>query len=65
MPSTKGVYSPSGISRVEKLMPGAITLKARQKPQNRYQVKFGAIMIEELFSPIRMEKTSTIAMIRE
>ena len=42
MPSTKGVYRPRGISRVEKLMPGAMTLRARQKPQNRYHPKLGA-----------------------
>ena len=41
MPSTKGVYNPSGISRAEKLIPGAIMLKARQKPQKKYQPKFG------------------------
>ena len=44
IPSTSGVYSPSGISSVEKLIPGAITLNAIQKPQNRYQPNDGAMV---------------------
>ena len=41
---------------MEKLIPGAITLRARQKPQNRYQKKFGLISTLVILSPMRSAK---------
>ena len=60
-----GVYRPRGISRVEKLMPGAMTLKARQKPQNRYQKKFGSMVTEAMFSTFRITKMTIMHTARE
>lgn len=65
MPSTKGVYSPRGISNVEKLIPGAITLSARQKPQKRYHTKFGVIVTAANRSPSSSAKITAIATISE
>ena len=61
MPSTKGVYRPKGISRVEKLIPGAIILKARQKPQNTYQTNPGLIVTLKALRLIKREKTIIMA----
>ena len=49
IPDTKGSYRPNGISSVEKLIPGAIKLNARQKPQKRYHAKLGVIWTESIF----------------
>ena len=49
MPSTRGVYRPRGISKVEKLMPGAMMDSAMQNPQNRYQPKLGAMVTDSTF----------------
>ena len=65
MPSTKGVYSPRGINRVEKLMPGAMILSARQKPLKRYHPKDGAMVTDAILSPINSAKTRIIAIKRE
>ena len=56
IPSTKGVYKPKGINNVEKLIPGAITLNARQKPQKMYHAKLGVISTEEVFNVIKKLK---------
>ena len=65
MPSTKGVYRPSGMSRVEKLIPGAMILKARQNPQNRYHVKLGVMVTEALLNAVRRANTASMAVIME
>lgn len=62
MPFTNGVYKPSGIRSVEKLIPGAITLIARQKPQNRYQPKFGVISTDRSFNMSSKAKSAAKAM---
>ena len=43
---------------MEKLIPGAMMLRARQKPQNRYQEKFGVIETRAAFKPISRAKTT-------
>lgn len=61
IPSTKGVYNPKGISSVEKLIPGAMMLNARQKPQNTYQIKPGVIVMRKAFRLIKRKKTISMA----
>ena len=39
-------------------MPGAMMLRARQKPQNRYQEKFGVIETRAAFKLISRAKTT-------
>lgn len=63
-PSTKGVYKPSGISSVEKLMPGAMMLKARQNPQKTYHAKPGVMATEKYCSPVSRSRTKTAAQIK-
>ena len=67
-PSTNGVYRPRGISSVEKLIPGAITLSARQNPQKMYHPKFGVIVTENRFREIsnaRMMAKATTSAIQQ
>ena len=46
-------------------MPGAMTLSARQNPQNRYQKKLGVTSTEVSFSPNRIRKMAHIHTSRE
>src|SRR5699024_7899114 len=64
-PSTKGVYNPRGIRRVEKLIPGAITLRARQKPQNKYQKKLGFTSSDVIWRPMSRAKITHIQTSRD
>ena len=61
IPSTKGPYRPKGMRSVEKLIPGAMILKARQKPQNMYQIKLGVIVMLKALRLIKREKTIIMA----
>ena len=44
------------MSRVEKLIPGAMMLSARQNPQNRNQKKFAFTSMENSWNPISNRK---------
>ena len=46
---------------MEKLMPGAITPSARQKPQNKYHPKFGVITTDAAFRVPSKAKIITTA----
>ena len=64
MPSTRGVYRPRGISKVEKLMPGAMMDSAMQNPQNRYQPKLGAMVTDSTFKESSSASTTAKAATR-
>lgn len=42
-------------------MPGAMTLSARQKPQNTYQPKLGVMVMEKRFSEVSSARITTKA----
>ena len=60
-PSTNGVYNPRGIRRVEKLIPGTITLNARHTPQKTYHPTFGTRLTDSRFNVVSMAKITTAA----
>ena len=54
------MYRPSGIKRAEELIPGAMMLRARQKPQKKKEGVPSGIWTDMVFR--RQSKANTISM---